>query len=442
MRRQLPLPLVEETSEASAGAPFPFPDVRARLEFLMAGDLDFQGAETGYATHHLHSFAARFPPQLPRYFIEALTAPGEIVLDPMAGSGTTVVEAALLRRKGIGVDLDPLAVLISKAKTTPVAAEKVIDAGKRVLIRAHRLLYDGLRPESVLHPDPATRDFVQYWFLARTQQELAALVQAIRGEEEPDVRRFLLVILSSIIVTKSGGVSLARDLAHSRPHRELDKPVPSALELFQARLRRSRPDDSLPEGQVTIIHGDAQSLPLPDRSVHLVVTSPPYANAIDYMRAHKFSLVWMGKGIEELSRWRARHIGSERTRPVAPESLPPQTRGVVEELSAKDSRKALVLAKYFTEMKRVMQEIWRVLRPGAAAIFVVGTSTMRGINVQTPFCLAEIAAQVGFDLTGITERRLDRDRRMMPARHGENRSAIEQRMHHEYVIGLIKPEGE
>ena len=74
MRRQLPL-LVEEATDISTEARSRFSDVRARIEFLMANDLDFRGADTGYATHHLHSFAARFPPQLPRYFIEALTDP-------------------------------------------------------------------------------------------------------------------------------------------------------------------------------------------------------------------------------------------------------------------------------------------------------------------------------------------------------------------------------
>ncbi len=441
MRRQLPL-LIEDTTDIPVDARLRYPDVRARLEFLMAGDLDFRGADTGYATHHLHSFAARFPPQLPRYFIETLTAPGDIVLDPMVGSGTTVLEAALLGRKGIGVDLDPLAVLISKAKTTPVSPEAVIDAGKRVLLRAHRSLGDGLNPGEVLYPDHATGDFVQYWFLPRTQQEVAALVQAICKEEDPAIRRLLLVVLSSTIVTKSGGVSLARDLAHSRPHRDTSKSVPDALELFQRRLRNAIPDIPVPQGLAIIVHADARFLPLPDQSVHLVVTSPPYANAIDYMRAHKFSLVWMGKSIRELSQWRARHIGSEKAHPagININDLPPLARDVAKELSSRDSKKARILVRYFTEMRKVLQETWRVLCPGSAAIFVVGTSIIRGINVQTHLCLAEIATCIGFTLVGVTERRLDRDRRMMPARYGENRSLIEQRMHHEYVIGLIRPE--
>jgi len=418
---------------------------RERLQALLEDSLDFQGAKTGYASHHLHSFAAKFPPQLPRQFILGLTRPGEIVLDPMAGSGTAVVEAILLQRQGIGVDMDPLAVQISQVKITRLSPGNLADAGKRVLTTAHRLLADGRTLDGLLERnfDDRTRDFVDYWFLPITQRELLALITAIKKEPDADVRRFLFLTVSSIIVTKSGGVSLARDLAHSRPHRDLTKRPRSVLEQFQTRLSKnlrgimSMPDDR----NALIVHGNARRLPLANDTVHLIVTSPPYANAIDYMRAHKFSLVWMGHRIADLSEWRARYIGAERLGKFSPPSFPPETQQVIEALSRRDEKKARVLAKYFVEMRGVLSEMYRVLRPGAAAVIVVGTSTMRGLNVQTHLCLAEIATKVGFDLVRIAERRLDRDRRMMPARFGQKgASQIEERMHHEYVVGLLKAE--
>ena len=79
------------------------------LSVILSSDLDFHGAASNYASHSLHAFAAKFPPQLPRVFIEGLTEAGESVLDPMVGSGTTLVEAFLCGRKAIGLDIDPLA---------------------------------------------------------------------------------------------------------------------------------------------------------------------------------------------------------------------------------------------------------------------------------------------------------------------------------------------
>ena len=61
-----------------------------------------------------------------------------------------------------------------------------------------------------------------------------------------------------------------------------------------------------------VIAADSRHLPLADNSVDLIVTSPPYANALDYMRAHKFSLAWLGQWVEELSNLRGKYIGAER----------------------------------------------------------------------------------------------------------------------------------
>ncbi len=89
-------------------------DTRDRLQAVLQEDFDFQGQYAAHATHNLHPFPAKFPPQLPRRFIQALTQPGDSVLDPMMGSGTTVLEAYLAQRTAIGFDIDPLARLLAQ----------------------------------------------------------------------------------------------------------------------------------------------------------------------------------------------------------------------------------------------------------------------------------------------------------------------------------------
>jgi hypothetical protein len=111
----------------------------------------------------------------------------------------------------------------------------------------------------------------------------------------------------------------------------------------------------------------------------------------------------------------------------------------VRELEQLDPKKGAILKKYFTEMKEIFSEMFRVLREDSAAIVVVGTSTMRGMDTQTHHCLADIAATIGFDVVGVTRRTMDRNKRMMPARFGMKTSMIEDRMHEEYIIGLLKP---
>lgn len=467
-RRQLSL--LAELSE-------PAPDIgrgayRDRLLSLLRQDLDFHGQQSNYASHNFHAFPAKFPPQLPRLCLEALTAPGDLVLDPMMGSGTTLVEAFLTGRRGIGIDIDPLALLITQVKVTPLDYSQVHAMGHEIVHRAARLVQD--HPE-VLHSflqerwDTKTRQFIDYWFSPVTQMELAALIKFIEEVADPGLRAFFLVAFSAIIITKTGGVSLALDLAHTRPHRAkvvlakpgesspaaamssetsprtklLTKTLRSALSDFEARFRQNM--KSLPQVQPRrlpplLCAGKAQQLPLDAETVDLVVTSPPYAaNAIDYMRAHKFSLVWLGYPIDQLSSKRKEYIGSEDTAGISLESLPDHTAGVVARVTAKDQKRGRVLHRYYSEMTLSLREMYRVVKPGKAAIVVVGNSMLRGIDTEIPTCLAEIGQSLGFEVPAIGIRHLDRNRRLMPAGAKIDRdSQIQQRMHEEYVIGFYK----
>ncbi len=432
----------------------------ARLADLLTADLSFQETvPEAHPLHALHPFAARFPHGLAGHFINALTRPPnsisrDTVLDPMCGSGITLLEGWQAGRSVIGVDLDPLARRQSAARTTALDAQCVRDAGTDALRRAADL-YAGIgRPSDPLAAvraamDEATREFLDYWFFPETQQELAALILAVRAEPDANLRNLLEVIFSSTIVTKSGGVSRARDLAHTRPHRVADKAPRRPIRMFASLLSRVAdayasvdPDDV---GESRIIAGDARDLPMPAGSVDLIVTSPPYANALDYMRAHKFSLAWLGDPIPSLTELRAQYIGSESMGNKASQSaaeLPMSVQAVVDLLAAKDAPKSRVLRRYFGDMSAAIGEMSRVLRPNSAAIIVVGPSTMRGVLIPTHQCLADLASQAGLDVVAVAPRNLDRDRRMMPARNGnraEPTTGIERRMHTEYIIGAVKP---
>jgi DNA modification methylase len=425
------------------------PPIRLVLESLLASDLGFHRHGSNHASHSMHAFPAKFPPQLPRVFIERLTRPGDLVLDPMMGSGTTLVEALLAGRSAVGLDIDPLALRLAAAKTTALDIVAVSQAGNNVVRTAQHALAHagaGLAAELARRFDPATRAFLDYWFSPRTQMELVALIRAIELVADHRIRAFLELAFSAIIITKSGGVSLARDLAHTRPHRVRDKTYRSALLEFRKRLEKNigcLADIPPAAHPVTPLSASAECMPLAADSVDLLITSPPYAsNAIDYMRAHKFSLVWLGRPLDELSALRSRYIGGESIAGARLVPLPPRATEMVDRITELDRKKGNALRRYYSEMTRVLAESRRVIKPGKAAVFVVGSSTMRGIDTQTHLCLGEIGQTLGLDLVGIGRRALDRDRRMMPARTAPGRrSQIEERMHEEYVIAFVKPAG-
>lgn len=195
--RQLELPIHH--------SPRPRLDVsyREHLDDLLSSNLDFHGLSGAYASHNFHAFPAKFPPQLPRKFIEELTEPGDVVLDPMVGSGTTVVEAFLAGRQGIGFDIDPMALRLCKVKVTPLALEGTAAAGNKVLYHAQKSLQrDGteLCRELNARFGEAEREFIDYWFLPPAQLELMALIREIEHVQAPGIREFLELAFSSIII--------------------------------------------------------------------------------------------------------------------------------------------------------------------------------------------------------------------------------------------------
>lgn len=445
---------------------------RDGLSRILQGDLDFHTNNGNVGAHNFHSFPAKFPPQLPREFILGLTSPGDVVLDPMVGSGTTAVEAIANGRVGIGFDIDPLALLMTSVKTAVLNVDELREMGARIVGNARRAVEDDLprlmRELETRFPEK-TKAFIDFWFSVDVQIELLALVREIDNISDPSVKAFFELCFSGTIITKSGGVSLAFDLGHTRPHkakvvvntkgrvlageelmkgkdppRLMVKILRSAIDEFEKRLRNNLKSISEVKyaHRADIRYGNSDSLPLDNASVDLIVTSPPYAsNAIDYMRAHKFSLVWMGRYIEELEQLRKRYIGGELTTNFQFEDLPAAAFSIVSRVSSRDEKKGRVLSRYFSEMTRSLREMYRVLKPGTAAIVVVGSSVMRGVDTETGVCLAAIGEACGFEVAGINIRNLDRNRRMLPAGADLNlESQIQQRMHTESVIGFYKRE--
>lgn len=443
-----------------------------RLNRCLDSDLNFQENSADFhPAHKIHSFPAKFPPQLPRKFILALTQPGDIVLDTMAGSGTSLLEAYLLGRQAIGVDIDPLAILLSKVKESIYDISLLHMIAKQILTNATKAVSSS--PEAVFNSrailfDFNTCEFLDYWFSKEVQVELLALVNEINKIKDPTVNNFFRLTFSSVIITKTGGVSLAIDLAHTRPHRartvlskdgqlvfgedvelhnkkHLTKKLRSPLEEFRKKYEASIKGvlDRAPSNTIPILgYGNAQTLPIESNSVDLIVTSPPYAsNAIDYMRAHKFSLIWFGHTIDELTQKRKTYIGSEGAYNGRLSELPKTVEKVIDRVNKKSKGKSTSLHRYYSEMSLVLAEMYRVLKPGKASIVVVGNSTLAGEDAEVEKCLVAIGEKTGFKVPKVGIRQLDRNRRMLPAgTKPDTTSQIQQRMHEEYVIGFYKPE--
>lgn len=391
-----------------------------------------------------HPFPARMAPGIA---LDALGANKKRlrVLDPMMGSGTVMAVAAHKGHKSIGFDLDPLAVLIARVWTTPIdtmkfekLAEKIYAAAKK---RARTLRDRDAYPKNA---DPDTKAFVRYWFDPLARKQLTALSDSIKEVRSRRLREALWCAFSRLIITKSAGASRAMDLSHSRPHRVFERAPVKPLSKFILAARHVaqsiKPSNKSNEPTSLLKKGDARRMPLRASSVDLVITSPPYLNAIDYIRCSKFTLVWMGHSIPKLSELRRESVGTEVGLKYGPDQKYikriARKMGLNKKLS---SRHEAILARFIDDMCKAIREVARVLVPGGKAIYVVGENTVRGSYIRNSSLIVEAAKLAGLRLHNKRSRRLPQNRRYLPPPTAKKeRALLNARMRREVVLTLQK----
>jgi SAM-dependent methyltransferase len=393
----------------------------------------------------IHPFPARMAPGI------ALEALGESdtplrVLDPMAGSGTVLAVARAKGHHAIGVDLDPLAVLLARVWTRTVDPEEVNDKAFEVLGRAKVALLSLRTGQAYpVGSDDETRVFIRYWFDDLARRQLTALSVEMGRLRDSACRDALWCGFSRLIIAKSVGASLAMDLAHSRPHRKFDrapvKPFDRFLSAVQKVVSNCPQVAAGPVGPVAIAkHGDARDLDIERESIDLVLTSPPYLNALDYLRCSKFSLVWMGYNVGNLRRIRAVSVGTEASTAQATQAT--WVVALIKELGLKPKlchRDHGLLAQYVWDMGRALAESSRVLRTGARAVYVVGDSTVRGTFIPNSRIITSVAHEHRLVLVSKHARELPANRRYLPPpKRAATTATLDGRMRREVVLEFQK----
>jgi len=397
----------------------------------------------------VHPFPARMAPELALQSLSTLPT-GSTVLDPMSGSGTVLRQAQALGHHGLGFDMDPLAVLMSRVWTTkvdPTVAQAELDS---VLDEATQV---NLRQEQPSWHDQETREFIDYWFAGPQRRDLtrlAVVLERRRRARLGPLRRaavdVLQVALSRIIVTKEQCASLARDTSHSRPHRVADineyKVMPGFVRSVGQVLARLA-DPSTPTATTTddapnpteITLGDARAIGLDDQSVDAIMTSPPYLNAIDYMRGHRLSLVWLGHSVGSLRAIRSSSIGAERAGTEDSESVR-DIAGAMCDPDALSSKHRKMVLRYAYDLEQMMREAARVLRTDGRATYVLGNSCLKETFIQNSQGVAQAAAHAGLALLDRTERDLPAASRYLPVTAS---GSLSKRMRTETILTFGHP---
>lgn len=381
----------------------------------------------------IHPFPARMAPEICRDVLTRMRGRNR-VLDPMCGSGTVLRNAVELGHDAVGVDMDPLAVLLARAWTTPIAPHRLVHDASVVAERAADLPTTDV---TVPWKQNSTQRFAEYWFAGQQRHQLARLSTTLRRSRLASLP-FLWVCLSRLIITKDTGASLARDVSHSRPHKVTDINDFDCYGQFvrAARLISSRLEPSRILGCSSVIRGDArQAASMGLGRFDVAITSPPYLNAIDYLRGHRLSLIWFGHEVDDLREVRAKEVGAERT---GEKSAVPVTDYISTDNGAPlPARYVGWVNRYATDMLEATKNLRNVVRPGGQVVVVVGNSLLRGASIDNAALIVECGKRSGLRLVDSTQRTIPARRRYLPTPAKGN--ALAKRMREETVLTFEVP---
>jgi len=318
---------------------------------------------------------------------------------------------------------------MARVWTTPLEIDQLSAYAADLVQTARKLPADRIE----VPMDLETKRFISFWFASAQQEQLARLSTALSAHSDV-MGDALAVALSRIIVSKEMMASLARDTSHSRPHKVADE---NNFDVYTGFLRSARQlsrrhQPELIQAQATVQLGDARSLDHLERdSYDLVITSPPYLNAIDYLRGHRLALVWLGYLLGDLRKTRSASVGAERAKIEAPLD--------VSAFVALSSDSAIAnchwgwIRRYACDMDAVLRQVIKVIKQSGRAVLVIGNSFLRGTTVNNAGLIEELATRIGYQLYDRSIREIPARRRYLPP-PGEGNCSLDSRMRTETVL--------
>jgi len=352
------------------------------LQKLDKIDWEFEKEDTRYLTHSFHPYRSKYIPQIPRNLINLLSRKSDTVLDCFAGSGTTLVECSLLGRNGIGIDINPLACLISKVKSVCIDVQLLNKQTEIFLNKIREDIFQvrGVKTLMSFAQNSRSRNveykipqfsYIINWFQPHVIRELTIIKKGIDHLHDSYIRNFFLVAFSSILRGVSDAASGFGNLMinHDPPlKRQIFEKFERKVSVMTATMSKfsEQVDDSV---KTEVFLGDARHLNfIRDRSVDMICTHPPYMASVPYAEYQKLSLWWLGYDPKKLD---AKLIGGQRSR--------------------EDMAK-----RYLNDMQLSFKEMHRVLKSDKMCCIVIGNPLWRRRIWPLNDIFKDIGTEVGF----------------------------------------------
>ncbi|MBE7433134.1 MAG: hypothetical protein HS100_04410 [Anaerolineales bacterium] len=387
--------------------------------------------DTLWGPHGYHRYPAKFIPQLVRRIIETYSNANDSVADPFLGSATTGIEALRAGRRFWGSDVSPVALLISQAKCAPIAPTKLEKTWNNLDKQIGKLTFIGRRSlttnekriiKDIDNVHASNEERLSYWFPASHIAVLDSIIHEVLNIPEKQIRTFFLCSFSNILKRTSIWLS-----GSTKSQKDLEKVLSDPREAFRLQAKDMIRRNSLywadlkgsgipPEHlsrKYKLALEDARHLSIESSSIDLLVSSPPYATCYEYSEIHQLTQLWLEKyQVISNKQWRQICIGSKNisTRQSKTIKKANETGSLIADKSLtklenlgslyghSTRRETSALRYYFQDMRLVLEEFARIVKPGKNMVLVVGDSRKRGIDIPTSAALRELANLVGFEL--------------------------------------------
>jgi hypothetical protein len=353
-----------------------------KIKNLYTLDWELEDANTRYYTHGYHPYSSKYIPQIPNQLISKFTEKNDLVLDTFMGSGTTLVESKILGRNAIGIDVNPLACLISKVKTTTIKKSELVEISKILIslkedildLRGNTTTFNNGEKKAIidnsisktLHPN------IVKWYHQNVIHELLTIKSRIDTVENKDVKDFLLVSLSSILRGVSNATSGFGNLMINKQAFPKTRIYEKFVIVVRDMLKSmSEFNKEATNSDIRIINHDSRRIEfIDDETIDFICTHPPYMAAVPYAEYQKLSLWWLGFSQYELEK---RLIGGRRSRADTPD-------------------------RFFHDINMALMEMNRVLRKKKYCCIIIGNPVYNGKIWNLNDFIKKDAKDIGFIL--------------------------------------------
>lgn len=407
---------------------------------------DFEDANTKTLTHCFHSYPAMMIPQVAARLIEKYGKNANLLFDPYCGTGTSLVDANVKNINAVGTDLNPLARLIAKAKTTPINIQTLDLYLKDFNDWIFSLRFGIKKNNSFIIPK---FDNIDYWFTKDVQIKLAILKHYIDNIDNEQIKNFFLVAFSETVressLTRNGEFKLYRI-----SEKNLKTFNPDVYAIIENKLSRNR------KGLISFLNAKENNstskiysfntvfnIPkeiLPDSSVDIVVTSPPYGDSrttVAYGQFSRLANQWLG--FQEASKLDNELMGGKR--PIKVEKFGINVLDeIIEQIGNKDEKRVKDVYSFYKDYLFSINNISKVIKKNGFACFVVGNRRVKSITLPTDEITSEMLKLNGFQHIETIIRRIPNKR--MPLKNSPTnvKGKKDSTMNYEYIVVMQKIE--